>query len=64
MTFNLLSIVAGICYITLGIFVIMYKFFIVELGEAAAYPLGGLLIIYGIFRLIRVVNKFRKKNEE
>ncbi|WP_255365539.1 MULTISPECIES: hypothetical protein [Elizabethkingia] len=42
----------------------MYKFFIVELGEAAAYPLGGLLIIYGIFRLIRVVNKFRKKNEE
>ncbi|WP_407480024.1 hypothetical protein [Elizabethkingia anophelis] len=41
----------------------MYKFFIVELGETAAYPLGGLLIIYGIFRLIRVAKKFRNRNE-
>ncbi|AQX04075.1 C4-dicarboxylate ABC transporter [Elizabethkingia meningoseptica] len=64
MTFNLLSLVAGICYITLGIFVISYKFLVVPLEANIAYLLGGLLIVYGVFRLIRVINKFRKRNEE
>ncbi len=59
--FNWLSLITGIFYIVLGIVVILYKFFIIILEPNVAYPLGGLLIVYGIFRIVRAI--FRIKND-
>ncbi|GGG61533.1 C4-dicarboxylate ABC transporter [Epilithonimonas arachidiradicis] len=59
--FNWLSLITGVFYIVLGIVVILYKFFIIILEPNVAYPLGGLLIAYGIFRIVRAV--FRIKND-
>ncbi|MFC4685735.1 MAG: C4-dicarboxylate ABC transporter [Chryseobacterium sp. 36-9] len=59
--FNWLSLITGIFYIVLGIVVILYKFFIIILEPNVAYPLGGLLIAYGIFRIVRAI--FRIKND-
>lgn len=64
MMFNWLSLVAGIGYIVLGIAVIVYKFFIVILEPNIAYALGGLLIIYGIFRIVRALYKFKEDRDE
>lgn len=65
MMFNWLSILAGLFYIVLGIAVMIYKFFVVFLEPNIAYPLGALLIIYGLFRIIRAIYKIRKsRNEE
>jgi len=60
MTFNFLSLVMGACYMLLGIFVIKYNFFIVQLQERTAYALGILLIFYGIFRIVRAVLSIKK----
>ena len=59
--FNWLSLITGVFYIVLGIVVILYKFFIIILEPNVAYPLGGLLIAYGIFRIVRAI--FRIKND-
>jgi len=64
MMFNWLSLVTGFFYIVLGIVVIIYKFFIIILEPNIAYPLGGLLILYGIFRMVRAVYKIRQQNNE
>lgn len=61
--FNYLSILVGIFYIALGIFVIIYKFFVIQLEGVTPYLLGGLLIVYGIFRIIRAIYYLRKKDE-
>ncbi|UQB68360.1 C4-dicarboxylate ABC transporter [Epilithonimonas zeae] len=53
--FNWLSLITGLFYIVLGIVVIVYKFFIVILEPNVAYPLGGLLMAYGIFRIVRAI---------
>ncbi|QCX53397.1 DUF308 domain-containing protein [Elizabethkingia sp. JS20170427COW] len=53
MTFNILSIFAGILYIVVGIFVIKYKTFIIQLDANASYAFGAVLILYGIFRMVR-----------
>jgi uncharacterized membrane protein HdeD (DUF308 family) len=53
--FNWLSLITGLFYIVLGIVVIVYKFFIIIIEPNVAYPLGGLLIAYGIFRIVRAV---------
>ncbi len=63
MTFNLLSIVVGVFYIAMGVFVINYKFFVVSLEDNIAYPFGALLMVYGIFRIARVIYRLRKKDE-
>ncbi|AZI56214.1 C4-dicarboxylate ABC transporter [Epilithonimonas vandammei] len=60
--FNWLSLITGIFYIVLGVFVILYKFFIIVLEPNVAYPLGALLVLYGIFRIIRAI--IRIKNRE
>ncbi|CAA7390322.1 hypothetical protein CHRY9393_02626 [Chryseobacterium fistulae] len=65
MMFNWLSLITGLFYIVLGIVVIIYKFFFTILEPAIAYPLGGVLIIYGIFRIFRAISKIKNsRNEE
>ncbi|WP_370897624.1 C4-dicarboxylate ABC transporter [Chryseobacterium gossypii] len=65
MMFNWLSLITGLFYIVLGIVVIVYKFFFTILEPAVAYPLGSILILYGIFRIVRAISKIKKsKNEE
>lgn len=62
--FNYLTIIIGFFYIALGIFVIIYKFFIIQLEGVTPYMLGGLLIAYGLFRIIRTIYYLRKKDDE
>ena len=62
--YNTLSLIVGICYIILGIFVAYKKFFVVELEGVIPYLLGGLLIAYGIFRVIRAIIFIRRKDED
>ena len=59
-----LSLVVGICYIIMGIFVIYKKFFVIELDGVIPYLLGGLLIAYGIFRAVRAIIFIRRKDED
>lgn len=54
-----LSIVTGFFYIALGVVVIIYKFFIITLETNVAYPLGVLLMAYGIFRIVRAIIKLK-----
>ena len=62
--FNYLSVLIGLFYIALGVFVIVYRFFLVQLDEIPSYLLGGLLILYGIFRIGRAIYYIRRKDEE
>lgn len=64
MMFNWLSLVTGLFYIVLGIVVILYKFFFTVLEPGVAYALGGLLILYGIFRIYRAVSKIKNSGDE
>lgn len=64
MIFNWLSVVAGLFYVVLGIVVIIYKFFVIYLEPNVAYPLGGLLVAYGIFRVVRAIYKIREQRDE
>ncbi|WP_018675167.1 DUF308 domain-containing protein [Riemerella columbina] len=59
--FNYLSIFAGIIYIVLGVVVLVYKFFVIPLEDYVAYPLGILMIVYGIFRIVRAIYKIKKE---
>ena len=61
--FNILSLLVGVFYIALGIFGIIKKFLLVALEGLTPYLLGGLLIAYGIFRIIRAIIFLRKKDE-
>jgi len=64
MMFNWLSLVTGLFYIVLGIVVILYKFFFTVLEPGVAYALGGLLILYGIFRIYRAISKIKNTDHE
>ena len=64
MIFKWLSVVAGFFYILLGIVVIVYKFFVIFLEPNIAYPLGGLFVLYGIFRIARVIFRIREETDE
>ncbi|SNV43636.1 Uncharacterised protein [Chryseobacterium taklimakanense] len=65
MMFNWLSLVTGFFYIVMGIFVIIYKFFVITLDPTVSYLLGGLMIVYGFFRIFRAVYRLREnKNED
>ncbi len=61
--FNYLSIVAGVFYVALGVFVIFYKFFVIQLEPLTSYLLGALLIVYGIFRILRAINHLKKNQQ-
>ncbi|MCZ2084758.1 C4-dicarboxylate ABC transporter [Kaistella sp. SH11-4b] len=62
--FNWLSVVAGLFYVVLGIVVIIYKFFVIYLEPNVAYSLGGLLVTYGIFRMVRAIYKIKEQRDE
>ncbi|MCF2220304.1 DUF308 domain-containing protein [Chryseobacterium sp. PS-8] len=62
--FNWLSLVTGLFYIVLGIVVIFYKFFFTILDPGVAYALGGLLILYGIFRIYRAITRIKNSGNE
>ncbi len=64
MIFNWLSLITGFFYIALGIVVIIYKFFVIFLEPGVAYALGALLILYGIFRIVRAVYRLRQQRYE
>ncbi|MEI7486690.1 MAG: C4-dicarboxylate ABC transporter [Chryseobacterium sp.] len=64
MMFNWLSLITGLFYIVLGGVVIYYKFFFTTLEPAVAYAMGGLLILYGIFRIYRAVSKIKDAGNE
>lgn len=64
MIFNWLSLVAGIMYIVLGVAIIIYKFSFINLDQKFAIGLGILLIVYGIFRLVRTIYKFKNPQNE
>jgi len=64
MMFNWLSVVTGLFYIVLGIVVMYYRFFFTVLEPGVAYALGGLLILYGIFRIYRAVTKIKNSGNE
>ncbi|WP_185145495.1 C4-dicarboxylate ABC transporter [Chryseobacterium sp. G0201] len=64
MMFNWLSLITGLFYIVLGVVVIYYKFFFTTLEPAVAYAMGGLLILYGIFRIYRAVSKIKDAGNE
>lgn len=63
MLFNSLSFIVGGIYIIIGIFVINTKSFAIKLEPITAYILGCLLIIYGIFRIVRVILRLKNKNK-
>ncbi len=60
---NLLSLLVGVLYIAMGIFVIVYRTFAVRLEPNVANGLGVVLVIYGIFRITRAALRLRKKDE-
>jgi uncharacterized membrane protein YidH (DUF202 family) len=52
----------GILYIILAGFVITVKSFgSIELGATMAYVLGGLLLVYGLFRFYRGFDQMRRQ---
>ncbi|SDE66815.1 hypothetical protein SAMN05421544_11730 [Riemerella columbipharyngis] len=62
--FNYLSILAGIMYIAFGAEVLIYKFFAIKLDDMEAYPLGGLMVLYGFFRIARAIYRIKKSRED
>lgn len=63
MMFNWLSLVTGFFYIIMGFLVIINKSFVTfKLQSMVSYAMGGLLILYGVFRIFRAI--YRLKNRE
>lgn len=63
MMFNWLSLVTGFFYIIMGFLVIINKSLVTfKLQPMVSYAMGGLLILYGVFRIFRAI--YRLKNRE
>ncbi|MDR2122715.1 MAG: C4-dicarboxylate ABC transporter [Flavobacteriaceae bacterium] len=60
--YTLLSAVIGIGYFIIGILVMLYNKFIIELDPDWAKVLGGLFMAYGLFRVYRAVRYIKKKD--
>jgi len=61
--FNWLSLITGFFYIVFGVLVILRKsFVVVALDSNVAYPLGAVLILYGIFRMVRAGIRLKNKD--
>ncbi|MGR3812272.1 hypothetical protein [Jiulongibacter sp. NS-SX5] len=50
----ILNVTMGLLYAFIGFFVIKKQWFMANLEPVVSYALGGLLIVYGIFRMYRV----------
>lgn len=48
-------ILMALFYIAIGGNIIYKKWFMVELSNESSWALGGLLIVYGVYRLYRAV---------
>ena len=64
MALNYLSVVTGFFYMVLGVFVMYRKWFLTPLEDAVAYSVGALMVLYGIFRIIRAVYRIRNRDLE
>ncbi len=51
----MLHITMGLLYIIIGTYIIREQWFMTALAKEVSYPLGGVLIAYGIFRIYRIV---------
>lgn len=57
-----LNISMGIIYIIFGIAIMYIKYFgSIALGTMAAYTLGGIMLLYGAFRMWRGIVDIRQK---
>ena len=56
-----LSLIVGFLYIAFGIFIIAYRYLEIVISNIA-YPLGALLIVYGIFRFVRAIIALKNDN--
>lgn len=62
---SVLHLGMGGIYALFGVIIIMYKNFVsVELSPAMAYWLGGLMVLYGGFRLYRGIADMRQMRRE
>jgi uncharacterized membrane protein HdeD (DUF308 family) len=60
----MLHLVMGIVYVVLAVIVINMKHFgTMELDKGMAYALGGLLALYGIFRIWRGLQERHREND-
>jgi uncharacterized membrane protein HdeD (DUF308 family) len=64
MILNWISVITGFFYIALGIVVIIYKFFIMKLEPNVAYALGVVIMIYGVFRIVRAILRLKQLKDE
>ncbi len=60
----LLKCFASVLYIGIGLILILIPEFIVALGRTYSYALGIVLMVYGIFRIIRVVSEAKEIKRE
>jgi hypothetical protein len=58
---GILLLVLGLCYVGMGVFVIMKHWFLVKISESTAWPLGILLAAYGLFRVYRAYVTLKKE---
>jgi hypothetical protein len=62
LNYNSFSLFIGIGYFIIGILIIIYKKFFIELDSEYSWILGGLFILYGSFRAYRAT-KYIRNNE-
>lgn len=61
----IMHLTMGVFYLVIGCLVIYVKYFgAIELSSGLAYTLGGLMIIYGIFRLWRGFSSLKQRKRQ
>ena len=56
----LLKSFASVMYINIGFILILIPDLIIALGKNYSYALGIVLLVYGIFRMIRIVSEAKE----
>jgi hypothetical protein len=52
-----LNVTMGLLYVFIGFFIIRKQWFMADLDVRISYAMGGLLILYGLFRMYRIIKK-------
>jgi hypothetical protein len=55
MTKIALNVTMGLLYLYIGYFIIEKQWFMTDLDQRVSYSLGGVLIVYGLFRVYRII---------
>ena len=55
-----LNVAMGMVYLIIGFFIIKKQWFISSLDITVSYALGGVLILYGVFRIYRIYSESKK----